>query len=334
MSRGETYTTNVATPIRHTEWPGSAPGADARKPRILVVGDAILDCYVHGTVERISPEAPVPVLLEERREWRLGGAAAVCAQCVAFGCDVTFASYTGDDTASHRVIDGLAALGVSCWPTVHVDGWQTPVKTRFMSGGHQVGLRLDRERDNRLQRCEELVDHLLGESRHSDVVLVANYAKGTLDDLAMMALARADEVILDPHSAQEPEMALRATAACPNATEEAALHMADLMMSPGELAWPIGRCRLGTIVRTCGADGLDLIRVGEEDVHIPATERAVFDVTGAGDVVLAALGYCRARGMDWESSARWANVAAGLEVERLGVDPVPLAEVEACLTAT
>jgi D-beta-D-heptose 7-phosphate kinase/D-beta-D-heptose 1-phosphate adenosyltransferase len=316
-------------------------------PHVFVVGDLILDRYTWGDAERVSPEAPVLVLRSSRSEHRLGGAASVAFLLRALGARVTLAGVVGDDAAGATVRQLLNAAGVDCKPVVTDRDRPTTVKERFMGvaqhrHAHQI-LRVDHEAREPLasETESELSRRLSGAVDGADAVLVSDYGKGVctaglIPGLISSARWANRPVLVDPARGADYERYRGATCVTPNRreAEEAA---GVSIRRPGDAVTAARRlCRrhnLDAAVVTLDRDGMALARSDGRNGVYPARERRVYDITGAGDVVLSVLGVCLAAGVDFPEAIALANVAGGIEVESVGVAPVTWAEVLADLGA-
>ena len=287
--------------------------------RILVVGDAMLDRYWDGSVDRISPEAPVPVLRVTRRYERPGGAANVAANLAALGAAVSLVALVGDDADGARLGALMDAAGVA-FDCVVDPGYSTIAKIRCVARHHQM-LRADFEMDPPPAMRARLAERFARALPVHDLVVLSDYAKGALDDCAaLIALARAagKRVLVDPKGRDWARYA-GATLVKPNlAALDAVLgEVADERERErrvGELrqrfGWP-------SLLLTRGEGGMTLF----DDAgvtHARAHRREVHDVTGAGDTVLATLAWRLAEGDDAVQAMHWANVAAGLAVQTFG----------------
>ncbi|MBQ11645.1 MAG: bifunctional heptose 7-phosphate kinase/heptose 1-phosphate adenyltransferase [Planctomyces sp.] len=314
-------------------------------PRLLVVGDLILDRYTWADAERISQEAPVMLLREDHREVRLGGAGNVANMLRGLDARVTMAGVIGDDEDGREMQHQLALAGVETELVVTDSTRPTTVKTRVIGRAqhrhpHQV-LRVDRESRDPLNGVIEtrLVEALVNEIQHVDAVLVSDYAKGVCTPGLLAAVIAAGRqagvpVIVDPASAADYAQYRRATAITPNRGEtgratartiqtvEAGLAAAELLRK--QLA-------LDAAFVTLDSDGIALATDGEPGRHVPTRRREVYDITGAGDMVLATIGLVAAAGGSAEIMARLANIAGGLEVEKIGVVTISRAEMIADL---
>jgi D-beta-D-heptose 7-phosphate kinase/D-beta-D-heptose 1-phosphate adenosyltransferase len=318
---------------------------DLGEPQVLVVGDLILDRYTRGTVERLTPEAPVPVLHGGRRRARLGGAAAVARLVRALGAGVALAGVTGGDAAGYRLRHLLEHAGVEQGAVLTVPDRPTTVKERFLgrAGGRpgQLLLRRDREQRTPLPSAwqERLLRAVLGRMAGRGVVLVADYGKGVCTPgLFEELMARAEDfgvpVLVDPCRTGDWARYRGAALLTPNRHEAA--HASGLPVRTPQQAlraarWLRGRYLVDAVLVKLDRDGLVMVdRDGREHV-CPAATGPVCDVTGAGDLVLAVAGLCRAAGVDWPQTLSLCSTAAALEVARPGVAAVRRSEVRAAL---
>ncbi|MFP6767146.1 MAG: bifunctional heptose 7-phosphate kinase/heptose 1-phosphate adenyltransferase [Planctomycetaceae bacterium] len=314
-------------------------------PRLLVVGDLILDRYTWADAERISQEAPVMLLREDHREVRLGGAGNVANMLRGLDARVTMAGVIGDDEDGREMQHQLDRAGIETELVVTDSTRPTTVKTRVIGRAqhrhpHQV-LRVDRESRDPLDGviANRLIEALVKEIQHVDAVLVSDYAKGVCTpELLAAVITEARQagvpVIVDPASAANYAHYRRATAITPNRREtgratartiqtvEAGLAAAELLRD--QLA-------LDAAFVTLDSDGIALATDDGPGRHIPTRRREVYDITGAGDMVLATIGLVAAAGGSAEMMARLANIAGGLEVEKIGVVTISRAEMIADL---
>jgi D-beta-D-heptose 7-phosphate kinase/D-beta-D-heptose 1-phosphate adenosyltransferase len=306
---------------------------------VLVLGDVMLDRYVLGDVRRISPEAPIPVLRAEARWTVLGGAANVAQNVASLGAQAIIAGIVGMDEAASEIGRLLAASPNITACLVPVPGRPTTVKTRFMSGGHQL-LRLDEEETGAIPEAVE--SQVLAEFEaalpRTDVVILSDYAKGVLTDRVLagaVALARAagKRVIADPKRTSfsayrgvdvltpNEQEAARASGIATETDEGAAAAAAHALRS----------AQAGAVLVTRSAKGLTLVRGDTRPLHLPTRARAVADVSGAGDTLVAAFAIGLACGADMPEAAILANVAAGISVAKQGTATVGHGELAAAL---
>lgn len=325
-------------------------------PRVLVIGDLILDRYTWGNAERVSQEAPVILLKADRREARLGGAANVCNMLRGLEAQVTVAGVVGDDGDGRALAELLRETGVACDCLLVDADRPTTVKERFIGRAanrhpHQI-LRVDTEISEALAEPIEsqLVDWLAARVREFDVVLISDYSKGVCTPgVVATAIAAARRqgvpVVVDPMRGTDYSRYRGATTLTPNRLE-AELATRRKIVSP-EDAFAAGRelCRdmdLAMAIVTLDRDGMALVwpeatqateNLPPRDQVFPTRARAVYDITGAGDMVLATIGVALACGLSPAEAIELGNVTAGLEVERIGVVVIPREEIRAALVA-
>lgn len=295
---------------------------------VLVVGDVMLDEYWFGDVRRISPEAPVPVVHVSRSEERPGGAANVARNIVSLGAKATLLAVVGADATADRLRAKLDEAGVR--HRLNVDpAIRTTLKLRVI-GQHQQMLRVDFEElpsAETLQAKQAEYEHLLTET---DVVVLSDYGKGTLTRVAeLIAVARklGKPVFVDPKGRDYARYA-GATAITPNLAEFA--DAAGTWSTPAELDHKAEQLRaqlgLEVLVVTMSEQGMKLFAV-DGVFHQHARAQEVFDVSGAGDTVIAALALIRGCGESWEDAVTFANAAGGVAVGKLGTSVVYFDEV-------
>ena len=308
------------------------------RTRILVVGDIMLDQFVWGRVERISPEAPVPVVEVTHETFHLGGAANVAHNIAALGGAAAVTGVIGQDGAGRRAVSELDALGVGRAGVQRARGTQTVRKTRVIAHNQQV-VRFDREqRDHPASVATRLVRYLRDHAASFDAVVVSDYGKGVITPAVLEALreARGDAgtgVIVDPKRRNYAHYR-GITLATPNAHEAAEASGVDLD-GPASLRKAglrlIERWDAEAILITRGEHGMSLVRPTGAVENFPTTSRQVFDVTGAGDTVVAACALALATGARLEDAARLANHAAGIVVGKLGTATAGPSELIAAL---
>ncbi len=309
------------------------------RPRVLIVGDLILDQYVSGDVTRISPEAPIPILTARRSEERLGGACNVAANLVAMGAEVDIVGVLGNDGWGRKLRALLEEQRVETGGCVLDATRPTIQKTRMMSGSQQM-LRVDNE-DPRAISGEALAQVLaiLPERvRRAQAVVLSDYGKGVLTPEVIrtaIEAARAAKVplLVDPKG-EDYRRYRGATLVTPNRKEaEQALgrrlsRLEDVARGAEEL---LALAELDAAVITLGAEGIYFQSRRGPTGHVPARARAVFDVTGAGDTVIAQLGFYLAAGVELDTAVYLANQAAAIVVGRLGTHAVTRSELCAAL---
>ena len=310
-------------------------------PRVLVIGDLILDRYVWGDAERISQEAPVILLREDRQETRLGGAANVANMLRGLDAEVTLAGVVGSDADGTLVAEELTRFGVDCSAVVVDADRPTTCKVRFMGRAqhrhpHQM-LRVDREVRHpiRTEIAQQLLNSLLPRLHEFQAVLISDYAKGVctaevLRPLISAARAAGIPVVADPAAGGDYNLYRGATGVTPNRSETQKatgidVRSIDAAFTAGRIL--VEKFGLDMAFVTLDRDGIVLVRQDDEPVHLPTRVREVYDVTGAGDMVLAMFGLGMAAGIEPTKLCRLANVAGGLEVEQVGVVRISRKEI-------
>ncbi len=309
----------------------------ARDVRIAVLGDCMLDVYLTGSVGRISPEAPVPVVQVRQERWAPGGAANVAAAVVALGASCDLVGVVGLDPAGHQLVDALEGLGVAGDRLVTVPERSTTTKTRVMAR-HQHVVRFDRETEADVSDlvAERLLAQLRELAGEVDAIVLQDYNKGALVPSVIRGAIDAAKKH-DIPSVADPKFRRffdysGVHVFKPNALElAAALGLPAAPRKPGELHEARQRVGCNHLLLTLAEDGMLLYGGGEELHHIRAVTRDVYDVSGAGDIVTATLAVCMAAGGTEFEAARVANYAAGVEVSKSGVVPVRPEEVLAAL---
>ncbi|TCO81621.1 D-alpha,beta-D-heptose 7-phosphate 1-kinase /D-beta-D-heptose 1-phosphate adenylyltransferase [Plasticicumulans lactativorans] len=307
---------------------------DFTRARVLVVGDLMLDRYWSGATRRISPEAPVPVVHVAGTEDRPGGAGNVALNLAALGAHATVLGLTGDDEAAAVLRARLEAAGVACAFEV-VPGRATITKLRVLSR-HQQLIRLDFEDGFPGFEPARLAATFARHLDEADVVVCSDYAKGCLaavEPLIAAARAAGKPVLVDPKG-QDFRRYRGATLITPNEAEFAAVagrwdDDAGLVARARALA---ADCGFAQVLVTRSERGMTLVEAGGRAQHIASKAREVFDVTGAGDTVVATLAAALAAGSPLVDAVHLANTAAGVVVGKLGTATVSVAELHAALT--
>lgn len=304
----------------------------AQGKRVAVIGDAMLDVYLTGDVDRISPEAPVPVVRVRERKNALGGAANVAQNVVAIGAQCELVSAIGADTAGATLRMLLSAMGVRPGSLVEVSRCTTQ-KTRIVARSQQL-VRIDEEEDSDLNASD--VDSLLAAVRaavaRADAVVLEDYNKGVLHKSVIReaidaARARGVPVIVDPKYRNFFEFR-GATVFKPNRRElESALGAAVDLTRPEALPAVLARLGIDNLLVTLGEHGMALVGADGAVNSLPTVARHVYDVVGAGDTVTAYLASLTAAGASVGEASTVANIAAGIEVGKLGAATVTGDEV-------
>jgi rfaE bifunctional protein kinase chain/domain len=296
---------------------------------VLVVGDVMLDRYWFGDVSRISPEAPVPVVLHRREETKAGGAANVARNCAALGARTQLVSVVGDDPEGIRLEEILVESGVKV-NFKRDRSIQTTQKLRVIGGRQQQLLRIDFETPPSGEVLASKLTDFRAALPSCDVVILSDYGKGGLAHIAkMIGMARAagKRVLVDPKG-DDWSRYKGADVVTPNRAE-----LADVVGSwstEGDLERRVRKLRtqlgLEALLLTRGHEGMTLYSK-KRPVHVKAEAREVFDVSGAGDTVIATLGTMLAAGLRLEQAMRIANRAGGIKVAKLGTAVVTRKEL-------
>jgi D-beta-D-heptose 7-phosphate kinase/D-beta-D-heptose 1-phosphate adenosyltransferase len=306
------------------------------KPRIMVVGDMMVDRYVWGNVDRISPEAPIQVLSVTNEESKLGGAASVVNNLFVLGARVLACGVVGDDSPGAAFRQSLRKMGLVDAGILVSPGRRTTVKTRMIARKQQV-LRVDREDTEELPagtvaRVARFVEKHV---RRTDLIVLSDYAKGLVTPGLVARIARAAKragvpVIADTAKQSDYAKYRGLTAITPNRSESelaTGLRILSLADARAAAAKLLARLDLDAVVMTLDRDGIALLERPAKFTHVPTRPRAVYDVTGAGDMVISVVAMVLAAGHGYVEAAQLANVAAGLEVMRVGVQPLSRDEI-------
>ena len=305
------------------------------KPKILVIGDLMIDHYLWGECDRISPEAPVAVVDIRSENKRLGGAGNVMANLKALNCDVGVMSVVGDDESGKEIVSMLENMGVKIEKIVKEKDRKSAHKTRIMAV-HQQVIRFDKEsKDDILESSkDELLNSLKNIIKNYDAVLLSDYAKGVLrDDFCKQIIKIANEnskfILIDPKGSDYSKYK-NATLLTPNLKEAMQALKMKIDDEPS-LKLALKRLKdelnLTYSIITLSERGIALYNNDEVKI-IPAIAKEVFDVTGAGDTVLATLGYALSNKMDIVSALSLANKAAAVVVGKVGSATASLDEIE------
>lgn len=310
----------------------------------LVVGDFMLDELVYGDAERLSADAPVPVLHVRRREHRPGGAANVCLDLVALKGHVEAFGVIGADESGRALAAALQQQGVGVAGLAQDPSRPTTRKQNLIGLAQtrhpQKMFRVDDESRDPLgpEVVRRVLERFKAALATADVVCIEDYDKGVCTSelcQGVIDLSRAagKPVLVDPARITDYSRYKRATVITPNRTEAetatgATTHVdADVAHNAALARRLLAEVQLDAVVLTLDKHGALLLERDGQPLAVPTVARKVYDVTGAGDMMLAALAAARANGIGWEDSVRFANAAAGLEVEIFGVEPIPLAKV-------
>ncbi len=307
---------------------------DFAAARVLVVGDVMLDRYWHGDTGRISPEAPVPVVHVQDFEERAGGAGNVALNILALGGQAELIGPVGDDEAADSLQRLLHEQG-GVTRLLRNAAHPTVTKLRVISR-HQQLIRLDFEEDPAVVAPDNLLDPFAAAVTQADCVVLSDYGKGCLHapgPLIELAAQHAKPVIVDPK--RSDFTAYRgATLVTPNLNEFQAV--VGVCRGEAELVERGQRlmtdCGIHGLLITRSEQGMSLLLPDQALLHLPARARAVFDVTGAGDTVVAVLAAAVAAGQSWAQAAQLANLAAGIVVGKLGTATLNREELSAALS--
>lgn len=307
--------------------------------RILIVGDVGLDEYVMGQVRRISPEAPVPVLEVEEEDMRLGLAANVAQNVASLGGEAILISVVGEDTGARLLKELFERNGVS-WEHMIVDKARpTTRKTRVMAKHHHL-VRVDYELRKYLSQEAEtaLIESVKKNITKADCVVIEDYAKGVVSKKVIQSVVEIcrqydKKLLVDPHRSNPGDFYHGVDLIKPNYDEAvslAGMDFDDLRSNPNKVV-EVGRALqritgAKKVVLTRGKDGMTIFS-GDEITEVPTYARKVFDVTGAGDTVIAALSLSLSSGLDLVHSCMFANYAAGVVVGKVGCVPCEIPEL-------
>lgn len=307
--------------------------------RILVAGDLMLDRFIWGEVHRISPEAPVPVVEVREETQLLGGTANVVHNVAALGGKAAVAGVIGDDLAGEALTRLLQGIHVPTEGLIVEPDRQTTLKTRIIAQNQQV-VRLDRECKSPLQKesVRRILAYIEDSLAQTDGIIISDYAKGVVSPEFMDALrsitAGSDlPVIVDP-KVQHADLYREVTMITPNHHEASRMSGVDIrdeqtLIEAGRSLLDRLQCR--TVLITRGKEGMSLFHRDGRVIHIPTVARRVFDVTGAGDTVIAALTLGYVAGLSMVDSALLANLAAGIVVGEVGTTAVSARQLQTIL---
>jgi rfaE bifunctional protein kinase chain/domain len=306
-----------------------------RAPHVLVIGDVMLDHYVHGSVKRISPEAPVPVLEFESEKFVPGGAANVAANLAALGVTVELFGVVGDDDLGGELLNLLVGQKIGCQCVKSDKRRCTTVKQRIVSG--QQIVRVDRESHRHIDKAQEnaLMERILFRMTRADAIIISDYAKGVVtqslvDRVIAQAKIKKVPVVMNlkPANTVTPHGAF--------AIQVNRKEAFELAVTFDDGSWPrlreaaaslMIRYEPKNVIITLGANGAYLYQAGTEPIHVPTDAKEVVDVSGAGDTVIAAFTYSILQSSTVENALRFANKAAGIVVGKHGTAAVSLHEL-------
>ncbi len=300
------------------------------RQRVLVLGDVMLDRYIWGIVDRISPEAPVQILRVVRETWTPGGAGNTARNVVALAGQAAVIGVTGDDESGAKIADALAREGIELHRIA--DGRRTTVKTRIEARNQQL-MRIDREDPEPVspETEERLLAVLTEQAERFDVVIVSDYAKGVVTPRIMELVASRFSIVTVDPTPEHIDWYRDVTLLTPNhleASQAAGIAERD----EGDLerigAALVERTRSGVLI-TRGEKGMALFPIDGGPVYVPTQAQEVVDAVGAGDTVISAATLALAAGADLEQAVRLSNLAAGVVVAKVGTATVTPDEVRA-----
>lgn len=304
------------------------------KVKVLVVGDLMLDRYWWGSVERISPEAPVPIVNLQSESLVVGGAGNVAANIKGLGAEAFLVGIIGNDADGQKLSETLKASKIDNKHLVTINNRPTTVKTRIIAHQQQVS-RIDKETKLNLtiKEEEQVLDKIESLLNQIDIVIVSDYAKGLLSENILMRLittARNNriKVFVDPKGNNYTKYK-NATLLTPNRKEafeaiQSGSSEQDVKLVGEQLSRTL---QLDSLLITEGEDGMTIFEEGNKTAHLEALARHVYDVTGAGDTVIATLAVAVAAGANLKTAAQIANIAAGFVVGEVGTTAITFAKL-------
>lgn len=312
---------------------------DFQKVRALVIGDLMIDEYLWGNADRISPEAPVMVVSVEKETHTLGGAGNVINNLKSMGAKVEAVGLAGTGSAGKMIFEKLETLGISTDGVISEPDRPTTRKTRVVASNQQV-LRIDREVRKKITQdsFDRLIKIMAVKIPDVDVIILSDYDKGLITKALVKETVRIAEknhimVLADP-KAMDFSKYEKVSILTPNRKEAGFASHMDIrsgmdLIRAGQKIMTIAR--LEKLLITCGKDGMMLFETGSEPYAIASKARQVFDVSGAGDTVIALLGLGLAVGASFKDSAKIANEAAGIVVAKVGTATASIDELKQAL---
>ncbi len=296
------------------------------KAKILVVGDVMMDRFLWGKVSRISPEAPVPVVVVDHEDFRLGGAANVVNNIDGLGGKAVLCGVVGDDEMGQRIMNELIEKKIKTHGIFIEKGRQTTVKTRIFANQQQV-VRIDRERTDDLKGStfRNLSEFLIEKMEDSDGIILSDYGKGVLTRRLIRALIRRAReskkfVMVDPKS-KDYSIYRGATVITPNtkeASEASGIPITDELSLAKAGKKLLKKLRCDALVMTRGEEGMTIFEPDQEPFSVGTVAKEVYDVTGAGDTVIGAIALALSIGAKIKTAVELANYAAGIVVGKMG----------------
>ena len=300
-----------------------------KKKNILVVGDIMLDKYSHGTVSRVSPEAPVPIVDIKKIIYKPGGASNVAQNLSALGMNVTLLGITGDDNELKELIKVLRHTDIKFDPVKDLS-IRTTLKSRIIGNDQQL-MRLDHEDRNKSNMHGELLKRVIKYAKNSDLIILSDYDKGSVKFIAADIISFANKnnikVIIDPKGT-DYSMYENAYMVKPNELEFSVImgkikNKKDMLSKGKKLKKDL---QLDTLLLTLGKSGMVLFSK-DSVLTFPTSQKDVYDVTGAGDTVISVLAASLASNKTLKKSCELANIAAGLSIQKLGTVSVSKSDI-------
>lgn len=302
--------------------------------KLIVIGDLMLDIFIYGNVDRISPEAPVPVVTVAKQQVMPGGAANVAANLSSLGITPTLLGVAPDDDSGRQLKKILNDLNINC--KYFEDGRSTIVKTRIIAGNQQV-VRFDKENKDKLKRnvTQLIIDEVAKIIDDYDGVVLSDYGKGVItkyliENLSALCRKKRKIITVDP-KVENFRLYKDVTCVTPN-NKEASMAM-NMEIGNEKSLIECGKQILNSlncdnVIITRGQEGMSLFSKNKKIKNIPAVAKEVFDVTGAGDTVISVLSAALAVGSDLQQAAVLANTAAGVVVAKVGTATVTIDEIK------
>jgi D-beta-D-heptose 7-phosphate kinase/D-beta-D-heptose 1-phosphate adenosyltransferase len=309
--------------------------AEQKKPSVLVIGDLMIDHYIWGSATRLSPEAPVPIVNVKNESTTLGGAGNVVQNLVALGAKVTVAGVIGNDAAGIQLIEILENEGVKTNAIIKDNSRSTTVKTRILVGSHQL-VRVDREVTDAVSREleDELIEKLSANINNADIVILSDYNKGLFapgltQRLIKIANEHNKKVVIDPKGLNY-EKYKGAYIIKPNRKELAEAAKTEKISNISDLETAAKTIFLQTgttyLIVTLSEEGMAII-TEQSSILLPVKATEVFDVTGAGDTVIATIAYFIALGLPVDEACELANHAAAIVIRHVGSATTTIDEI-------
>lgn len=310
-----------------------------KRLKALVIGDLMIDEYLWGSVDRISPEAPVPVVCVQKESQTLGGAGNVINNLVAMGAAVCAIGTAGTGKAGQMIFEKLEDLGIGTDGIISEPQRPTTRKTRIIASNQQV-LRIDKEDKKNItdKTLKKLVANIEKNIKEVDLVILSDYNKGLITQNLVQETVRLAQkyqvlTLADPKSLNFSKYE-SVTVLTPNKKEASLAANMEIqsdqdLLDAGNKIMEI--VKLEKLLITCGKDGMMLFEKGKSPFHIESNAQQVFDVSGAGDTVISLLGLGLAAGADFKQSAQIANAAAGIVVAKVGTATASIDELKQAL---